>query len=458
KLNALVDYAIDYFKELKRKYGAGRERKTELRAFDTIVATAVAVANKKLYLARGEGFIGWSLRSFEQVDECSEIDDIIVFRADGTMLVTKVADKKFVGKGVLHAAVWKKGDERTIYHLIYQDGSQGPSYMKRFAVTGITRDKEYDLTNGSKGSKVLYFTANPDGASEVVRINLRPRPNLRKTQFDVDFGALAVKGRGSKGNLLTRHIVHKVVQKERGGSTLGAIPVWFDDTVRRLNEAGHGRYLGRFSGEDKILAILSTGHYQLFPFALGTHFPDEALTIVKWDPETPITAVYWEGEKQQYNVKRFLAEAARDPVLFITDHPESKLALHTLVPGTMLHVAFDKRSNDRPDEEVNLTEFIAVKGIKAIGNRLTPFKVKDLKLTGDVFTVMTPELEEQQHMLITEEEIGHLPPPEAEGLERSPMEEFRKSHKVEKPAKEDRSPDDPIIGYKPGKQMDLGLE
>jgi topoisomerase-4 subunit A len=458
KLDALVDHAVDYFKELKRKYGAGRERKTELRTFDTIVATAVAVANRKLYVDREEGFMGWSLRGFEQVDECSEIDDIIVFRDNGTMLVTKVADKKFIGKGVLHVAVWKKGDERTIYHLVYQDGSQGPSYMKRFAVTGITRDKEYDLTNGAKGSKVLYFTANPDGASETVRVNLRPRPNLRKAQFDVDFGGLAVKGRGSKGNLLTRHIVQKVVQKERGGSTLGAIPIWFDETVRRLNEAGHGRYLGRFSGEDKILAILSTGHYQFFPFAMGTHFPDEALTIVKWDPETPITAVYWEGEKQQYNVKRFLPEPARDPVPFITEHPDSKLVLHTLVPETGLHIAFDKRSNDRPDEDLVLAEFISVKGVKAIGNRLTPYKVKELKLTGDVFTVMTPELEEEQGMLITKEEVGHLELPEEEGLERSPMEEFRKSHKVEKADKEDRSPDDPIIGYKPGKQMDLGLD
>src|SRR5690606_11391497 len=228
-----------------------------------------------------------------------------------------------IGKGVLHVAVWKKNDERTIYHLIYQDGAQGASYMKRFAVTSITRDKEYDLTKGSKGSKVLYFTANPDGASEIVRINLRPRPNLRKTQFDVDFGELMVKGRGSKGNLLTRYMVQKVIQKERGGSTLGAIPIWFDETVRRLNESGHGRYLGRFSGEDRILTILSTGHYQLFPFALGTHFPDTAVTVVKWDPDTPITAVYWEGEKQQYNVKRFLVEPARDPVQFITDHPDS---------------------------------------------------------------------------------------------------------------------------------------
>ncbi|MBX2981881.1 MAG: DNA gyrase/topoisomerase IV subunit A [Flavobacteriales bacterium] len=454
KLEALVEYAIDYFKELKRKYGAGRERKTELRTFDTIVATQVAVANRKLYLDRAEGFMGWSLRSFELVDECSEIDDIIVFRSDGTMQVTKVADKKFIGKGVLHVAVWRKNDERTIYHLIYQDGAQGPSYMKRFAVTSITRDKEYDLTKGTKGSKVLYFTANPDGASETVRINLRPRPNLRKTQFDVDFGDLIVKGRGSKGNLLTRYMVHKVTQKERGGSTLGAIPIWFDETVRRLNESGHGRYLGRFSGDDKILAILSTGHYQLFPFALGTHFPDQAITIVKWDPEAPLTAVYWEGEKQQYNVKRFLVENARDPVQFITDHPDSKLVLHTLLPDNGLHIAFDKRSNDRPEEEINLSEFIAVKGVKALGNRLTPYKVKDLKLTGEVFTVMTPELEEKQRMLISEDEIGQLDTPEEEGLERSPMEEFRKSHKA---AKTD-DPDQPIIGYKPGKQMDLGLD
>jgi topoisomerase-4 subunit A len=454
KLDALVDHAIDYFKELKRKYGAGRERRTELRTFDTIVATKVAVANRKLYVDRAEGFMGWGLRGFELVDECSEIDDIIVFRDNGTMQVTKVADKKFIGKGVLHVAVWKKNDERTIYHLIYQDGAQGPSFMKRFAVTSITRDKEYDLTNGSKGSKVLYFTANPDGASEIVRITLRPRPNLRKTQFDVDFGDLMVKGRGSKGNLLTRYMVHKVTQKERGGSTLGAIPIWFDETVRRLNEAGHGRYLGRFSGDDKILAILSTGHYQLFPFALGTHFPDEAVTIVKWDPETPMTAVYWEGEKQQYNVKRFLVEAARDPVQFITDHPDSKWTMHTLVPETGLHITFDKRSNDREDEDIVLSEFIAVKGVKALGNRLTAHKVKDLKLTGPVFIAMTPELEEKQRMLITDEEIGNMDAPEEEGLEQSPVQEFRKSHRTEK----EEDPDQPIIGRKPGKQMDLGLD
>ncbi|MFZ1331456.1 MAG: DNA gyrase/topoisomerase IV subunit A, partial [Flavobacteriales bacterium] len=285
KLDHIVDHAVEHFKDLKKKYAAGRERKTEIRTFDTIVATAVAVANRKLYVDRAEGFAGWGLRNFELVGECSDIDDIIVFRDDGTMMVTKVADKKFIGKGILHVGVWKKGDDRTIYHLIYQDGPKGAYFMKRFTVTAITRDKEYDMTNGAKGSKIEYFTVNPDGASETVQILLRPRPNLRKNKFDIDFAKLGVKGRGSKGNLLTRYLVSKITQKERGGSTLGAIPIWFDETIRRLNDTGHGRYLGRFTGDDRILAILSNGTYQLFPFTLSTHFPDEALTIVKWDPK-----------------------------------------------------------------------------------------------------------------------------------------------------------------------------
>ncbi|MBL0045654.1 MAG: DNA gyrase/topoisomerase IV subunit A [Flavobacteriales bacterium] len=463
KLDAIVDYAIDHFKELKRKYGAGRERKTELRTFDTIVATKVAVANKKLYLDRAEGFMGWSLRSFEFVDDCSEIDDIIVFREDGTMIVTKVADKKFIGKGLLHVGVWKKGDERTIYHLIYQDGPQGAYYMKRFAVTGIVRDNVYDLTKGTPGSKVLYFTANPDGASETVRIQLRPRPNLRKSQFDVDFGQMLVKGRSSQGNLLTRYMVQKVTQKERGGSTLGAIPIWFDETVRRLNDTGHGRYLGRFGGEDRILAIMASGQYQLYPFALSTHFPDDALTVVKWNPKEIVSAVYWEGEKQQFNVKRFaIDEPSRDPVVFITEHPDSKLTLHSLVMDTAIHVAYDKRSTLREDEDIVLKDFITVKGVKALGNRLTPHKVKELALNTPVFIPMTVELEEKQAMLITDEEIGNLEAPEEEDLEESPVKQFKKASGIgpgsEAGAGEDRSPDDPIIGYKPGKQATLGFD
>jgi topoisomerase-4 subunit A len=455
KLDHLVDHAVDYFKELKKKYGAGRERRTELRTFDTIVAAKVAVANKKLYLDREEGFMGWSLRNNEFVDECSEIDDIIVFRVNGTMLVTKVADKKFIGKGILHVGVFKKNDERTIYHMVYQDGAKGPYYMKRFAVTGVTRDKEYDLTSGAPGSSVEYFTCNPDGASETVSVVLRPKPNIRKNKFDIDFAQLAVKGRGSKGNLLTRYTVQKITQKERGASTLGAIPIWFDETVRRLNDTGHGRYLGRFSGEDRILAIMANGTYQLFPFVLSTHFPDNALTVVKWDPKTAVSAVYWEGEKQQYQVKRFLVEPAKDAVSFITEHPDSKLVVHSLVPHARVKMSFDKRSNPREDEEVDLEAFISVKGVKALGNRLTPFKVKDLDLLDPVFVPMTPELEETQGMLISDEEVGNLEAPEEEGLEESPMKQFKRQQAS---GDVERSPEDPLIGYEPGKQITLGLD
>lgn len=455
KLDHLVDHAVDWFKELKKKYGAGRDRKTELRPFDTIVAAKVAVANKKLYVDRKEGFMGWSLKDADLVGECSEIDDIIVFRINGSMTVTKMADKKFVGKGIEHIAVFKKNDERTIYHMIYQDGVKGPYYMKRFIVTGVTRDKEYDLTAGAPGSTMEYFTANPDGASEVVSVLLRPKPNLRKNKFDVDFGQLAVKGRGSKGNLLTRYAVQKIAQKERGASTLGAIPIWFDETVRRLNDTGHGRYLGRFKGDDRILCIAKSGSYQLFPFVLGTHFPDDALTVVKWNPKDVVTAVYWEGEKQQFQVKRFQIEASRDAVSFITEHPDSKLTLHSLLPEPALHIAYDKRSTSRPDEDIELSSFIGVKGVKALGNRLTPHKVKELTLTTEVFIPMTPELEEVQGMLITDDEVGNLEAPEEEGLEESPVKQFKRKQATEE---QERSPEDPLIGYKPGKQITMGLD
>lgn len=457
KLAHLVDHAVDYFKELKKKYGTGRDRRTEIRPFDTIVATKVAVANKKLYLDREEGFMGWSLRNNELVTECSEIDDIIVFRRSGTMMVTKVADKKFIGKGVIHIDVFKKNDERTIYHMIYQDGTKGPYFMKRFAVTGITRDKEYDLTGGTAGSSVEYFTANPDGAAEVVQVHLRPRPNLRKPKVDVDFAQLSVKGRSSKGNLLTRYMVQKVVQKERGGSTLGAIPIWFDETVRRLNDTGHGRYLGRFKGEDKILSITRSGTYHVYPFALSTHFPDDANTVVKWDPKMVVSAVYWEGEKEQFQVKRFTIEPGKDPVNFITEHPNSKLTLHSLLPHPRLRIGYDKRSSDRPDEEIDLEEFIAVKGVKALGNRLTQYKVKDLELLDAVFTPMTPELEETQNMLISEDEIGNLDAPEEEDLEESPMAKLKRQQ-ARAAMEQERHPDDPLIGKSPGKQITLGLD
>ena len=240
-----------------------------------------------------------------------------------------------------------------------------------------------------------------------------------------------------------------------GGSTLGAIPIWFDETIRRLNDTGHGRYLGRFTGDDRILAILSNGTYQLFPFTLSTHFPDAALTIVKWNPKVVVSAVYWEGEKQQYQVKRFMVEQSKEPVHFITDHADSKLAIHSLVPHPNITVRFDKRSNDRPDEVVDLEDFITVKGYKALGNRLTQYKVKDLELMDPVFTPMTPDLEEKQSMLISDDEIGNLDPPEEEGLEESPMKKFRRAKAAEE---DERSPNDPLLGDSPGKQIKLGLD
>ncbi|MBK7555210.1 MAG: DNA gyrase/topoisomerase IV subunit A [Flavobacteriales bacterium] len=457
KLGNLIEHAVDWFKELKKKYGAGRERKTELRTFDTIVATKVAVANRKLYVDRAEGFAGWSLRNFEFVDECSEIDDIIVFRANGTMMVTKVADKRFMGKDRLHIGVWKKGDERTIYHMIYQDGTQGAYFMKRFAVTGITRDKDYDLTKGTTGSKIIYFTAHPDGRAETVQILLRARSNLRKNKFDVDFAQLAVKGRSSLGNLLTRHMVQKVTQLQVGGSTLGAIPIWYDETVRRMNDTGHGRYLGRFAGDDKLLCVTKSGHYLLLPYALSTHFPDDALTVVKYREGQIISAVYFDGEKKLHHVKRFEVEPARDPVLFITEHPESKLELHSLVDAPRMHVRYDQRSAQKSDEQVEIAKFIGVKGVKAIGNRLSPFKVKELELLDPVFIPMTAELEERQQMLISEDEVGNLELPEEEDLEESPMARLKREQAALAPEPE-LHPDDPLIGKKPGKQIKLGLD
>jgi topoisomerase-4 subunit A len=250
-------------------------------------------------------------------------------------------------------------------------------------------------------------------------------------------------------------MVSKITQKERGASTLGAIPIWFDETVRRLNESGHGRYLGRFGGDDRILAIMRNGTYQLFPYVLSTHFPDDAVTVVKYDPKAVVSAVYWEGEKQQYQVKRFNVEPAKDAVSFITEHPDSKLALHSLVPAPRVHVSFDKRSADRPDEEIDINAFIAVKGVKALGNRLTPFKVKDLNLLDPVFIPMTPDMEEVQGMLISDDEVGNLEAPEEEGLEESPMKQFRRAQAKQEV---ERSPEDPLIGYEPGKQITLGLD
>jgi topoisomerase-4 subunit A len=377
----LTEFAIEYFKNLKKKYGKGRERKTEVRPFDTIVASNVIMATEKLYVNRAEGFAGTSLKKDELVCDCSPLDDIIVIREDGTMTISKVSEKAFVGKDILHIGVFQRNDERTVYNLIYQDGPRGNVMKKRFAVSGITRDKVYDLTRGNKGSKVLYLTCNPNGEAEVVTIQLKPMPNVKKLQFDVDFAELAVKSRSSQGNIVTQYPVKKIVLKERGLSTLGARMIWYDDSVQRLNVDQRGTYLGEFSADDKILALSQQGTYRLHTFDLSNHFDEDLVLIEKFNPERPITAVYFDGERKEFFVKRFLAEPSDKKVLFISEIPGSYLEIATTQQDPVVDLEFAKQKGKAADpESIRLAEIIAVKGLKARGNRLSAYKVKAVNL------------------------------------------------------------------------------
>jgi topoisomerase-4 subunit A len=377
----IVNYTIDYYKNLKKKYGAGRERKTEIRTFDDINAKRVAIANQKLYVNRAEGFIGTSLKRDEFVCDCSDIDDIIVILNNGTMKVVTVDSKIFIGKDILHIAIFKKKDQRTVYNLMYRDGKQGNCYMKRFNVTSVTRDKEYDLSQGKPGSSVLYFTANPNGEAETVTIHLKALQKLKKLKWDIDFADLAIKGRSSKGNLVSKYPVKKIELKEKGVSTLAARKIWFDSTVNRLNVDGRGDFLGAFKGEDKILTIMASGHYRLLSFNLSSHFDDDMIYIKKWNREVPISAVYFEGLKERYYIKRFLLEDSDKKEKFISDSPQSQLELATVLRQPKIEVIYKKvKGKERENLEVNLAEFISVKGMKALGNQLTNFPVKVINL------------------------------------------------------------------------------
>ncbi|MCE2710957.1 MAG: DNA gyrase/topoisomerase IV subunit A [Cryomorphaceae bacterium] len=388
KLSNLIEYAIEYFKDIKKRFGVGRERKTEIKVFDTISATKVIIANRKLYVDFEEGFIGYGLKKSEPVNDCSEIDDVIIFFATGKMMITKVADKKFVGKGIVHADVWKKGDNRTIYHLIYQDGVGGPAMMKRFYVNSITRDTEYDLTRGTKGSKMLYFSVHPNGEREVVSVLLRPRPHLKRLRFDVDLGDLIIKGRNSAGNRVTKEIIQKITQKEVGGSTLAARKIWFDTVVGRLNDEGRGKFLGSFKGEDRILTLYKTGEYRLTNFDLSNHFDEEMIHIEKWHPDRPISAVYYDAEKDLHFVKRFLCEVTSDKkVSFISESEGSYLDVASTAYRPVVRIVYNKllkETKNLPDNEVNIADFIDVKGMKAQGNQLTKLKVKEIVLTHSI--------------------------------------------------------------------------
>ena len=398
----LIDFAIDYFKRLKDTYGKGKERRTEIRIFDDIVASKVAMNNAKLYVNRAEGFIGTSLKRDEFVTDCSDIDDIIVFRKDGVMSVTKVDSKTFVGKDIIHIAIFKKKDKRTVYNMMYKDGVRGSSYMKRFNVTSVTRDKEYDLTNGSKGSKVLYFSANPNGEAEVVTINLRAVGSVKKLKWDIDFADLGVKGRGVRGNRITKYAIKSIDFKEAGVSTLKPRKIWFDDAVQRLNVDERGELLGEFKAEDKLLIITQSGKAKAVKPDLAMHFDDDMIVLEKWKPNKPISAIYFDGEKERYYVKRFLIETPEKEEEFISDHPKSQLEIVATDYRPIAEVQFSKRSLD--NETVNFEEFIAVKGIKALGNQLTTDKIKNVNLL-DSLPFEEPEEEKVENVEVIEEEV-----------------------------------------------------
>lgn len=376
----LIDYAIAYYKNLKDKYGKGRERKTEIKQFESINAARVAVANEKLYVNREEGFVGTGLRKDEFISDCSDIDNIIVIMRDGTMKVVKIADKVFVGKDIIHAAVFRKNDKRTIYNLIYRDGPRGSYFVKRFPVTGVTRDKDYHLTAGTDGSKVEWFSANPNGEAEVLTIHVRPKPKLKKLKFDFDFAELAIKGRGAKGNTLSKNPLRKIELKEKGLSTLGARKIWFDDTVQRLNAEGRGELLGEFSPEDQILTINQKGEYKLVGFGLSTQFEDDMILIEKWVPEKPLSVVYYDEPKKVYMIKRFLVEKTAKSVLMIPEGEEYKmeLAVSDWMPQIQINFRKQKGEDEASTETINVHDFIAVKGLKAKGNTLTKETVNSI--------------------------------------------------------------------------------
>ncbi|WP_283640377.1 DNA gyrase/topoisomerase IV subunit A [Mesonia mobilis] len=398
-LEHLIDFAIAYFEKLKKDYGQGRERKTEIRLFEDIEATKVVIRNTKLYVNRKEGFIGTALKKDEYVTDCSDIDDIICFMQDGTMMVTKVDTKTFVGKNIIHVAVFKKKDKRTIYNLIYRDGSKGNTYIKRFAVTSITRDREYSIGKGEKGTKVFYFSANPNGEAEKVTVYLRQIGSIKKLKFEVDFADQLIKGRGAKGNIVSKHPVKKVELKEEGVSTLKPRKIWFDNVVQRLNVDGRGDLLGEFKGEDRILLVTQDGIVKTIIPELTTRFDENYVLMEKWNPKQPISAVYWEGERERYYVKRFLVEHPDKEEVIITDHPKSQLELITTDSIPVLEIVYRKQRNkeQKPNEEVNLEEFISVKGIKAQGNQLTTEKVTQLNLLEPIIPeVADPEEEEEE--------------------------------------------------------------
>ena len=408
----LVEYAINYFSELKKNYGKGRERKSEIRVFDEIEATKVVIRNTKLYVNREEGFVGTALKKDEYVTDCSDIDDIIVFTGSGEMMVTRVDSKTFVGKNIIHLAVFKKKDKRTIYNMIYREGRGGATYVKRFNVTSITRDRLYSLTGDKAGSQVLYFTANPNGEAEIVTIHLRQKGSIKKLKWDLDFADVLIKGRNAKGNIVTKYAVKRIELREKGLSTLKPRKIWFDDTVNRLNADHRGELLGEFTSDDRLLIINQKGVIKTPIPELTMHFDDDMIVLEKWNPDKPITAIYWEGEKELFYVKRFLVENPDREENILTDHPKTYLERVFTEFRPVAEVVFVKgRGKERkPNLEVDLENFISVKGISAMGNQLTREKVLEINAL-DPLPYEEPKKKEARDIeVIGEENINPTDP------------------------------------------------
>jgi len=380
-LNNLTNFAISYFKNLKAVYGKEKQRKTEIRIFDDVDAKKVVVKNSKLYVNREEGFIGTSIRKDEFVEECSDIDDIIVFTEEGNMMVTKVGSKKFIGKNIIHVAVFKKKDNRTVYNMIYRDGKKGTSYIKRFSVTGVTKDKEYNLTRGTENSKTLYFSANPNGEAEIVNVILRQSGSIKKLKWELDFADLEIKGRTSKGNIVTKYSVNKIEFKEKGLSTLKPRKIWFDETIQRINVENRGELLGEFKADDSLIIIQQNGVLKTIKPNLNMHFPEDMIILEKWIVDKPLSAIYFDGNKDRYFIKRFLAGSQNIEQYFIPVDSKIQLEIVSADWKPVIEISFSKTVKGIKENLIeNIEELISVKGIKALGNQLSSFKIKNINL------------------------------------------------------------------------------
>ena len=403
-LENLNDFAIQYFKNLKSTYSTGRQRKTEIRIFDDVDVKKVVVKNSKLYVNREDGFIGTSLRREEYVEDCSDIDDIIVFTSNGDMIVTKVDSKKFVAKNILYVSVFKKRDSRTIYNMIYKEGKSGVSYIKRFNVTGVTRDKKYNLTSQNPKTKILHFSANPNGEAEIVTIQLRQSGSIKKLKWDLDFADLAIKGRSVKGNIVSKYSVNKVIFKEKGLSTLKPRKIWFDDTVQRLNVDDRGDLLGEFKPDDDLLIVQHSGKLKIVPPDLNMHFPEDMIILEKADRSKPISVVYFNKKKKKYYVKRFLLGVLKGTQNFIDDSKNSTVEIVSYDWKPVIEV-ITKSKKEIEKNNINLFEFISVKGIKALGNQLVSKEVKEINLLDPI--PYEPEIKELNQIEVIDEQIDN---------------------------------------------------